>query len=281
MRIIFGFVLIVGIALAGFAVHMTRGYLTTYQDELAREKSLRQDVIKTTDIYVVTKSVAYGDPVLADNVELVQWPTKSMPKGVFETEETLFPEGIETPRIALRAMEAFEPLLEIKVTEPGEDAGVASRLGVGMRAFAIRVDVASGVSGFLRPGDRVDVYWSGSLPGRRGKVTKLIETSVPLVAIDQIADGQRQSPTIARTVTVEISPQQVASLAQAQSSGSLSLSLVGRGDTTQVSAVDVDQNTLLGIQEAEPVQAAPQAEVCTIRTRKGAQIIDTPIPCSN
>jgi pilus assembly protein CpaB len=82
-------------------------------------------------------------------------------------------------------------------------------------------------------------------------------------------------------VTVEISPQQVASLAQAQSSGSLSLSLVGRGDTTQVSALDVDQNTLLGIQEAEPVQAAPQAEVCTIRTRKGAQIIDTPIPCSN
>ena len=50
--------------------------------------------------------------------------------------------------------------------EPGQDAGVSSRLSKGMRAFAIRVDVATGVSGFLRPGDRVDVYWSGTIQGR-------------------------------------------------------------------------------------------------------------------
>ena len=60
-------------------------------------------------------------------------------------------------------MEINEPILKIKVTEPGQDAGVSSRLERGMRAFAISVNVTSGVSGLLRPGDRVDVYWTGSV----------------------------------------------------------------------------------------------------------------------
>jgi pilus assembly protein CpaB len=282
MRIIFGLVLLVGMALAGFAVHMTQNYLSTYQAELDREKALRQTVIETDDIYIVTEKIAYGDAIAAEAVKLVKWPTENMPEGVFRTEAELFPDGLDTPRIALRAIEPMEPLMAIKVTAPGADAGVASRLSKGMRAFAIRVDVSTGVSGFLRPGDKVDVYWTGKLPGRdSGDVTKLIESSVPLVAVDQMADGERSSPTIARTVTVEITPQQVAALAQAQSSGRLSLSLVGRGDDTVIAAVEIDQQTLLGIEAAAQVAAAPIKEVCTVRTRKGAEIIEMPIPCKN
>ncbi|SEK19397.1 Flp pilus assembly protein CpaB [Pacificibacter marinus] len=282
MRIIFGLVLLVGMALAGFAVQMTRGYLSTYQSELNHEKSLRQDVIKTEDIYVMTQRVSYGDAIEPDFVKLTQWPVNSMPKGVYRTEEELFPDGLDQPRIALRTIEAMEPLLAVKVTEPGEDAGVSSRLGKGMRAFAIRVDVSTGVSGFLRPGDKVDVYWTGSLPGRSsGEVTKLIEKSVPLVAVDQISDGERASPTIARTVTVEISPTQVASLAQAQSSGRLSLSLVGRNDDAVIGGVEIDQQTLLGIADVEQVIAPAARRICTVRTRKGAELVETPIPCSD
>ena len=103
---------------------------------------------------------------------------------------------------------------------------------------------------------------------------------MPLVAVDQMSDGERSSPTIARTVTVEVSPQQVAALAQAQSSGRLSLSLVGRNDDTITNAVEVDQLSLLGIQEAAAVVAAPAARVCTVRTRKSGEIIEMPIPCS-
>ncbi|MEN8836696.1 MAG: Flp pilus assembly protein CpaB [Celeribacter marinus] len=279
MRLIFGLVLVIGMALAGFAVHMTRGYMSTYQAELAAEKANRTQIVKTEDIFVLTKSISYGDAVTPDLVKLVRWPLDSMPEGVFRTPEELFPDGLDVPRIALRAAEAMEPILAIKVTAPGEDAGVASRLGQGMRAFAISVDVSTGVSGFLRPGDRVDVYWSGRLPGSQTDVTKLIQSSIPLVAVDQTSDGERKSPTIARTVTVEVTQEQVAALAQAQSSGRLSLALVGRDDQTTVGAVQVDQNSLLGIEEQVLVEAE-RARVCTVRTRKGAEIIEMPIPCA-
>jgi Flp pilus assembly protein CpaB len=123
-------------------------------------------------------------------------------------------------------MEADEPVLISKVTAPGEDAGVASRLEAGMRALALQVDVTSGVSGFLRPGDRVDVYWTGA--GRGGRsITRLIRSNVQIIAIDQITDEDRNSPTVARTITVTAAPADIAALTQAQASGNLTLALVG------------------------------------------------------
>lgn len=174
-------------------------------------------------------------------------------------------------------MEQDEPILLVKVTAPGEDAGVASRLEAGMRAIALRVDVNSGVSGFLRPGDRVDVYWTG--PGRNGDtVTRLIRANVQLIAIDQIADEQRNSPTIARTITVTARPEDVAALTQAQGSGSLTLALVGVGDETEQGEVEVSTSALLG--EIEEV-AVDGPRVCTVRNRRGAEVVITQVPCLN
>ncbi|SFJ72339.1 Flp pilus assembly protein CpaB [Celeribacter neptunius] len=280
MRIIFGLVLVIGVALAGFAVHMTRGYLSTYQAELDREKSMRANAIRTEEIFIATKQIGYGQPILPDMVKKVRWPVEAMPKDAFHSEEEIFPEGPETPRVALRSIEPMEPLMAVKVSDPGEAAGVASLLSKGMRAFAIRVDVTSGVSGLLRPGDRVDVYWSGRLPGSGVEVTKLIQPAMSLIAVDQTSDTERRSSFIARTVTVEATPTQVAALATARNSGRLSLALVGRNDDTVVSGVEVDKRAFLGIEE-QTVAIVPKEEVCTVRTRKGGQIIDTPIPCTD
>lgn len=97
MRVIFGLVLVIGMALAGFAVHMTRGYMSTYQAELAAEKANRANIIQTEEIFVVTEPVAYGDMISAEAVKLVRWPVESMPEGVFRTHEELFPDGPTCP----------------------------------------------------------------------------------------------------------------------------------------------------------------------------------------
>ena len=180
-------------------------------------------------------------------------------------------------------MEKDEAIMAIKITEPGEDAGLISRLEKGMRAFAIRVDVASGVSGFLRPGDRVDIYWTGQIPGAggRGEVTKLIESGISLIAIDQTAGGDLDGALIARTVTVAVRPDQVAKLAQAQSTGGLSLALLGAEDETVSDKIEVDQNALLGLAAAEIAPEPEEEEICTIRTRRGAEVVNIKIPCTN
>jgi len=278
MRLIFGLVLIAGLGLAGFAVYMTQGYIQRYQQALAAERTTRSDNVELVPVVVAKEPLSYGQQITLENLARVAWPKVSMPDGVFQSAEELFPDGEPKFRTVLRAMEKGEPVLRVKVTDPGADAGITSRLSRGMRAFAIRVDVTSGVSGFLRPGDRVDVYWTGQ--ARNRQVTKLIDTGIRIIAIDQIADEDTTKPKIARTVTVEASPQQVAALAQAQSTGRLSLSLVGAADDIVAEAVEVDQKSLLGIEDA-PVVEEEKKEVCTIRTRRGAEVVEMPIPCTN
>ena len=283
MRAVFGLVLIVGVALAGGAVMMAKNYISAYQMELAKERAAREAIVPTVDVFVAERPLRYGETLSREDVRLVKWPETAIPEGAFVNEAGLFPADQADNRVVLRAMEKDEAILALKVTEPGEDAGITSRLERGMRAFAIRVDVASGVSGFLRPGDRVDVYWTGSQrdrgEGASGNITRLIEAAVQLIAVDQKAGGDLEGTVIARTVTVSATPQQVAALAQAQTSGTLSLALVGADDDT--TATEVDQRALLGLGAREAAEEIAKEKVCTIRTRCGAEVVAIPIPCTN
>lgn len=279
MRLVFGFVLLIGLGLAGAAVYMARDYIGQQQAQLAEAQKVKQALVPTVEVYVVNKQLRYGQRLTTEDIKKVRWPENAIPAGAFTSEEELFPKGTEVPRSVLRTMEPDEAVMAVKVTEPGEDAGVSSRLSAGMRAFAIRTDVTSGVSGFLRAGDRVDVYWTGLLNDGSG-VTKLIDANIRLIAIDQSADEDRNSPVVARTVTVEVTPRQVAALAQAQATGRLSLSLVGAEDVLVSDTVEINQDDLLGI-EAERVVEAPVEKVCTVRRRNGEEIIEVPIPCTN
>jgi pilus assembly protein CpaB len=282
MRMVFGLVLVVGLALAGAAVWMVQGYVSNAQYQVARERAVRLQLGDLVEVYVVNKPMTYGTPITKDDVEKVLFPKKALPEGSFSDEAVLFPANSAQPRYITRTMEKTEPLLEAKVSAPGADIGLTSRLSKGKRAFAIKVDVASGVSGFVQPGDNVDIYWTGSTQNNGGEFTQLIESTVKVVAVDQASNSDRGvAATVARTVTVEATPEQVARLAQAQATGGLALSLVGAGDDTIVQNVEVDSAALLGIQSAAPEVAAEPARQCSVKTRRGAEVVEIPIPCTN
>ncbi len=288
MRAVFGLVLVLGMGLAGFAVYMVKNYMTDQEAALIAERQRAQASVETTDVYAVNRDVAYGEQLTPEDVVVIKYAVDYLPEGAFMTEAEMFPQGPEVPRAATRAMIANEPVLASKVTEPGENAGITQSLQPGMRAFEIKIGASSGVSSFVRPGDRVDVYWTGTVGGgaygESREITRRIQNGVELIAVNQSTDPELENDEIPRTLTVQVSQNDVLGLAQLQTTGSLSMSLVGAGDTTEASVVEVDQASLLGLQqlapEAAPVpQAAPQA--CTIRTRRGAEVVEIPIPCTN
>ncbi|WOI55690.1 Flp pilus assembly protein CpaB [Palleronia sp. LCG004] len=280
MRLVFAIVLLAGLGLAGFAVFMTKDFIAASQAQLAIERATHAPAIATRPVLVATRDLRYGERLTEADIREVSFPEDAIPVGAFESRDALFPAGTDTPRSVLRAMSVNEPMLASKLTEPGVEAGVSARLSPGKRAFAIRVDVSSGVSGFLRPGDRVDVYWTGQI-GQQGDVTKLIQAGVKLVAIDQSADEDVSEAVVARTVTVEATPRDVAALAQAQSTGTLALSLVGVEDDTIAEMIEVDQRELLGLAQEERRAEIEPAKTCSIRTRRGSEVVDMPIPCTN
>lgn len=275
---IFGLVLVAGLALAGAAVWMAKGYISKTETALQQELRIKAKTGGLVEVFVVNKTKAYGDPLTKEDVQKIYWPKNALPEGIFIEDAALFPEDAKEPRFVLRDMEKFEPVLAIKVTEPGVQAGLTGDLQKGMRAFAIKVEAAD----FLQPGDHVDIYWTGSVSGTEGEFTRQIETGMKIIAADRnVKKGAAQGQITSRTMTVAATPEQVARLAQAQATGRLVMSLVGVGDEGSGTMIEVDSNALLGVAEQAPAAVVAEEQVCTIRTRKGAEVVEIPIPCTN
>ncbi len=278
MRAMFGLVLVAAGGLAGAAGYIATGYIPDTESALQKELAIKAQTGGLVEVYVVKKAVDYGDPLTKDDVQKSYLPKNTLPDATFGDIAVLFPEDSTEPRYVLRPMEKFEPILAVKVTEPGEQAGLTGSLERGMRAFAIKVEAAD----FLQPGDRVDIYWTGSTENSTGDITRLIESTMKIIAVDRngksaSSDGSIQN----RTMTVAASPEQVARLAQAQATGRLVMPLVGVGDDNEIGKIEVDTGSMLGITEAAAPVEVEAEKVCTIRTRKGGEVVEIPIPCTN
>jgi pilus assembly protein CpaB len=279
-------VLVVGMALAGVAVYMIQGYMAELEGALRKEQAFNAKAGKLVEVFVFAKPKKYGDPLAEDDVVAIYWPEKNLPETIFRDKAELFPENADGPRYIMRSTEAYEPVLASRVTEPGELASLTSKLEKGKRAFAIRVGTNSGISNFVKPDDYIDILWTGGVSGVEGGMTRQIESAVLVIAVDNLLnEGQVTSDTVAQTVTVAATPEQVARLAQAQATGKLTLSLARDASDVAEGTVETDTNTMLGIEE---VVVAPEVEVvveekCYAKQRSGGVLVDTnvEIPCKD
>lgn len=280
MRAMFGLVLAVGLLLAGAAVYMAKGYINKTESALQQELQIKAKTGGLIEVFVVNKAKDYGDPLTKEDVQMIYWPKNAIPEGAFTDPAMLFPEDKKDPRYVLRQMEKFEPILAVKITEPGEQAGLNGAIEQGMRAFAIQVDAAD----FLQPGDRVDIYWTGSSDASGTEITQRIETAVKIIAVDRsskdtVAAGEIQS----RTMTVAATPEQVGRLAQAQATGKLVMSLVGNDQTasTDPTEIKVNGNDLTGEKLAAPAAEIAAPKECFVTMRQGGVATQVPIACTN
>ena len=279
MRLVFLLVLIVGIATAGYAILLVKNQFSTREaqiNQLQNElRQVRERVVETTPVVITSTTLNYARQLVAEDLAIINWPSNNLPENIFSSIEEVIGGEDAGPRYVKRTLDPGEPLLASKITNFGEDIGVNTLLEPGTRAFAIRVDVASGVSGFIQPGDAVDIYWTGN--SNNQVITKLVLEKVKIIAIDQQADQDSQRPTVARTVTLQVSPDIVANLVQFQSSGNLTLSLRGVEDTTTAGAISVDTNTLIG-NEIIPVEVEQK---CYRTVRRGVEAVQVEVPCDS
>src|SRR5882762_8129281 len=133
------------------------------------------------------------------------------------------------------------------ILRPRERGFLASVLAPDSRAVSINVDAASGVSGLIWPGDYVDVVLTqepttaseDKTAQQHGMLSETVVQNVRVVAIDQeiVQGGPANNATagkVARTVTLQLAPEQVKKLTVAGQRGKLTLavrSAVDRQDT--------------------------------------------------
>ncbi|WP_022942107.1 Flp pilus assembly protein CpaB [Psychromonas hadalis] len=149
--------------------------------------------------------------------------------------EEMLAKGVITERSQLENMVVKQKLFEgdilklQRLVKKGEGNSFASLLGKNKRAISIRVNDVVGVSGFLLPGNRVDVlntYHNSS----KKVITDVILSNIKIIAIDQKASDDENKPQLVRAVTLEVDLREAAILLSARNKGSINLALRNPND---------------------------------------------------
>jgi pilus assembly protein CpaB len=127
------------------------------------------------------------------------------------------------------------------ILRPRDRGFLASVLAPGMRAVSIAVDAVSGVSGLVWPGDHVDVVLTHEIEKANVAHRALSETvlsNIRVIGIDQeIVQGANGSAAgkVARTVTLQVLPEQVEQVTVAEHLGKLTLAMRSAAEPDVVS----------------------------------------------
>lgn len=215
--------LVIGLAvlLGLIAVYLANSYFTGVEQRQAREAEEN----RMARIVVATQDFQFGTQLTNTNLRLANWPASSVPQGAFVSVE----EATRGGRVALRPIAIGEPILNSKVSGEGGRATLSAILPEELRAVSIPVNQVTGVAGFVRAGDVVDVMLTRQIPGdgatREDQMTSVVLENVLVLAIDQIADENQTDPAVGQTATVQTDIVGAQKLTLAREVGALSLAL--------------------------------------------------------
>lgn len=183
-----------------------------------------------TYIAVATMSIPIGTIIAPQHITLQPVPTSLSSDNTVQNPDDIY------DMISKDPIYAGDIIRIERLFVKGEGSTLASLISENMRAITIRVNDVVGVAGFLLPGNRVDIL---NTIKKGGKVTtEVILANIKILAIDQRAAQNENTPQLVRAVTVEVKLEQAEALLTARSKGSLQLALRNPVDTyTTVKAI--------------------------------------------
>jgi len=212
---------------------------------------------QTQDVVIAAKDIPAGSTIaegmLKDGtVRVIKWPKASIPTGAFGTPTEVLG---KVNRVKIMAN---EPILDSRLS--GEGAGLTVRLEPGKRAMAVRVDEIIGVSGFIVPDDRVDVIVTTTPPGvndnKDARLSKIVLQNKRVLSVAQSTEQKDGKPQVARSITLEVSPEEAEKLSLAYQEGPIVLALRGVGDEAEPKTIGSNKNDLLALGARKATGAA-------------------------
>jgi pilus assembly protein CpaB len=243
--------LTVALLLAGGTTIMARVWLAS-QRAAPAEASPLAVTTPSKSVLIARVPIQRGQLLKPEDLAWEQWP-----EGGIDKSYVLL--GSKTPDayagwVARLPITAGEPLTEAKIVAPGNRGFLAAALRPGMRAVSVPVTRTSGISGFIFPGDQVDLLITYSVqevqrPGAPPiagpadhKVSETVLRDIRVIAIDQKTDTKAGETVLAQTATLEVSPKESEIIALASEMGKLTLSLRSLTPAPGEVKEDVDQS---------------------------------------
>ena len=198
---------------------------------------------KRTPIEVVKIKKTESMPVVVPAIDLPLGTkiTLDMVKTTPYLKESLPPEYFDSPgklngRIVLTSLKVNEPISEYKLAPNSvKTGGVSAILNEGKRAIAVKGDKVLGISGFINPGNRVDVIVTVKDPTTKKNKSKIfLENLLVLATGKQIQKNEKGEPMPVDVYTLEVNPDQAERLTLAATKGKLQFALRGTTDSEDI-----------------------------------------------
>src|SRR5712675_758774 len=208
--------LFLAVGLAGGTAMLARAWLAAQRAAEIAEASPMALPAPAKSVLVARTEIRRGQIIKPEDLSWQVWPEGGLDKSYVVL-------GTRTPEsfagwVARNPISAGEPLTETKIIAPGNRGFLAAVLRPGMRAISVPVTVTSGISGFIFPGDQVDLLITHAVPvtavpGGGGssyehKASETVLHDVRVIAIDQRLETKAGEALIAHTATLEVTPKQ-------------------------------------------------------------------------
>jgi pilus assembly protein CpaB len=225
--------LLLAVMLAGGTALLARSWLASQRkDEVTK---VAPPPAPAKSVLVARADVKRGQILRPEDMIWQVWPEGALDKNYVVQGGPQKPETF-AGWVARNPIGGGEPITESRIIAPGSRGFLAAVLRPGMRAISVPVTITSGISGFIFPGDFVDLLLTYSVPpppatGDAKKSTydhKAAETvlrNIRVIAIDQRLESKAGEAVPAHTATFEVSPKQSEVIALASEIGKVSLSL--------------------------------------------------------
>jgi len=207
--------------------------------ESARSRVTAQRPQTTEKVVVAAADLPPGVTITTEDLRTRELPVQHIPDDVFLTSEEV------VGRVASERILAGEFIREERLAAPEAGVGLPAIIPRGMRALQVPIRGSSAVSGFVNPGNFVDVIavCTETLPP---EVRTLLQ-AVPVLAVnDRMVSasyetegrGRRAGSRLTPSVTLALSPADAELVKHAYGTCSITLSLRNDIDVTQVESND-------------------------------------------
>ena len=245
--------LVIAVFFGLIAAYGIYNFLSDRQKESQSLRAANQDIVVAAQD--IPPGTTINDEVIKKGmIKTTPWPKSSVPAGAFSSPQQI------VGKVNRVKILANEPILESRLA--GEGAGLTVRLEAGKRALAVRVDEIIGVSGFIVPDDRVDIILTTTPVGgnQESKISKIVLQNKRVLSVAQSTEQKDGKPQLARSITLELTPEESEKLTLASSEGQIAMALRGLGDDTETKTLGSNKRDLLALAAAttrKPTGAAP------------------------
>ena len=205
------------------------------------------------------KSNVVGVAVAAEDMSLGQKIQPRMVKVVEYLKKSVPPESFSDPaqlngRVVMTSIKQNEPIIEHRLAPKDVTiGGVSAIVETGKRAIAVKGDKVIGISGFIRPGNRVDVLVTVTEPRKKREITKVVLENILVLATGTLIEKNDKGKTAPVDVyTLEVTPEEGEKLALSAAKGKLQFALRNTADSDVVITEGATIPQLLSSFRAKP-----------------------------